>query len=45
LLQHSKLNTTEALAAIREKIAGGEFGDKVAYLAEFIAKSERGIIK
>jgi UDP-N-acetylglucosamine acyltransferase len=45
LLQHSKLNTTEALAAMREKIAAGEFGDKVAYLAEFIAKSERGIIK
>lgn len=45
LLQHSKLNTTEALAAIREKIAAGEFGEKVAYLAEFIAKSERGVIK
>ncbi|HZQ41625.1 MAG TPA: acyl-ACP--UDP-N-acetylglucosamine O-acyltransferase [Acidobacteriaceae bacterium] len=45
ILQHSKLNTTEALAAIREKIASGEFGDKVAYLADFIAKSERGIIK
>jgi len=45
LLQHAKLNTTEALAAIREKIASGEFGDKVAYLADFIAKSERGIIK
>jgi UDP-N-acetylglucosamine acyltransferase len=45
LLQHSKLNTADALAAIREKIASGEFGDKVAYLAEFIAKSERGVIK
>jgi UDP-N-acetylglucosamine acyltransferase len=45
LLQHSKMNTTEALAAIREKIASGEFGDKVAYLADFIAKSERGVIK
>jgi UDP-N-acetylglucosamine acyltransferase len=45
ILQHSKLNVTEALAAIREKIASGEFGDKVAYLADFIAKSERGIIK
>ena len=45
LLQHSKLNTTEALAAIREKIAAGEFGEKVAYLADFIAKSERGVIK
>jgi UDP-N-acetylglucosamine acyltransferase len=45
LLQHSKLNTTEAVAAMREKIASGEFGEKVAYLAEFIAKSERGVIK
>ncbi|HXC97251.1 MAG TPA: acyl-ACP--UDP-N-acetylglucosamine O-acyltransferase [Edaphobacter sp.] len=45
LLQASKLNTTEALAAIREKIAAGEFGEHVTYLADFIAKSERGIIK
>lgn len=45
ILQHSRLNTSEALAAIREKIASGEFGDKVAYLADFIAKSERGVVK
>ena len=45
ILQHSKLNTADALAAIREKVASGEFGDKVAYLADFIAKSERGVIK
>ncbi|MDE1177081.1 MAG: acyl-ACP--UDP-N-acetylglucosamine O-acyltransferase [Edaphobacter sp.] len=45
LLLASKLNTTDALASIREKIASGEFGDKVAYLADFIAKSERGVIK
>jgi UDP-N-acetylglucosamine acyltransferase len=45
LLQASKLNTSEALAAIREKIASGEFGDKVVYLADFIARSERGVIK
>jgi UDP-N-acetylglucosamine acyltransferase len=45
LLLASKLNTTEALAAIRAKIDSGEFGEKVTYLAEFIAKSERGIIK
>lgn len=45
LLLASKLNTTDALAAIREKVASGEFGEKVAYLADFIAKSERGIIK
>ena len=45
LLQVSHLNTTQALAAIRDKVAGGEFGERVAYLAEFIAKSERGVIK
>jgi len=45
LLQGSKLNTTQALEAIREKVASGEFGPKVAYLADFIAKSERGVIK
>ncbi|HEY0263681.1 MAG TPA: acyl-ACP--UDP-N-acetylglucosamine O-acyltransferase [Granulicella sp.] len=45
MLLASKLNTSEALAAIREKIASGEFGERVAYLADFIAKSERGIIK
>jgi UDP-N-acetylglucosamine acyltransferase len=45
LLQVSKLNTTQALEAIREKVAAGEFGPRVAYLAEFIAKSERGVIK
>ncbi len=45
LLQVSKLNTTQALEAIREKVATGEFGERVGYLAEFIAKSERGVIK
>lgn len=45
LLQVSHLNTTQALEAIRAKVASGEFGEKVAYLAEFIAKSERGVIK
>jgi len=45
LLQVSKLNTTQAIEAIRQKVAAGEFGERVAYLAEFIAKSERGVIK
>lgn len=45
LLQASKLNTTQALEAIREKISTGEFGEHVAYLADFIAHSDRGIIK
>jgi UDP-N-acetylglucosamine acyltransferase len=41
----SKLNTTDALAAIRETIAAGTAGEHVAYLADFIAGSKRGIIK
>jgi UDP-N-acetylglucosamine acyltransferase len=41
----SKLNTTDALAAIRETIASGAAGEHVAYLADFIANSQRGIIK
>jgi UDP-N-acetylglucosamine acyltransferase len=45
LLTASKMNTTDALAAIREKIATGEFGDRVQYLADFVAASERGVIK
>ena len=45
LLQGSHLNTTQALDAIREGVARGEFGERVAYLAEFIARSERGVIK
>ena len=45
LLTASKLNISDALAAIREKIASGEFGERVSYLADFIAKSERGVIK
>jgi len=40
----SKLNTTDALTAIRQTIAAGA-GEHVAYLADFIANSERGIIK
>ncbi len=45
LLQVSHLNTSQALAAIRARVATGEFGERVAYLAEFIARSERGVIK
>jgi UDP-N-acetylglucosamine acyltransferase len=45
LLLTSKLNTTDALAAIREAIASGNAGEHVAYLADFIANSHRGVIK
>ena len=45
LLQVSHLTSSQALVAMRAKIATGEFGERVAYLAEFIARSERGVIK
>jgi UDP-N-acetylglucosamine acyltransferase len=48
LLQASKLNTTDALAAIRATLlpaAPDTDTDHVRYLAEFIANSPRGIIK
>jgi UDP-N-acetylglucosamine acyltransferase len=47
LLQGSKLNTTDALAAIRATLAESPSPDAehVAYLANFIANSHRGIIK
>ncbi|RSL16532.1 acyl-[acyl-carrier-protein]--UDP-N-acetylglucosamine O-acyltransferase [Edaphobacter aggregans] len=45
LLLASKMNTTQALEAMRETIAAGNAGEHVAYLADFIANSERGVIK
>ncbi|HEV2618829.1 MAG TPA: acyl-ACP--UDP-N-acetylglucosamine O-acyltransferase [Acidobacteriaceae bacterium] len=48
LLQASKLNTTDALAAIRATLAESSSPDDhehVAYLADFINNSHRGIIK
>jgi UDP-N-acetylglucosamine acyltransferase len=45
LLLTSKLNTTDALATIRETIAAGDAGEHVIYLADFIASSKRGVIK
>ncbi len=45
LLLASKMNTTQALAAIREELVDGAENDHVAYLAEFVATSQRGIIK
>ena len=46
LLLHSKRNTTDALAAIREMLAAPEpAGEHTAYLADFIANSQRGLIK
>ena len=45
LLQSAKLNTRDALAAIRARVETGEFGGHVLYLVEFIARSQRGVIK
>ncbi len=45
LLLNSKLNTSEALAAIREMLTSEGAGEHVAYLADFIANSQRGIVK
>lgn len=44
LLKGSKLNTTDALAAMRQMLEGRP-AEHVAYLADFIASSERGVIK
>ncbi|GAC1420854.1 MAG: acyl-ACP--UDP-N-acetylglucosamine O-acyltransferase [Acidobacteriaceae bacterium] len=52
LLQASKLNTSDALAAIRATLAEGDgsseavaSAEHVRYLADFIANSARGVIK
>jgi UDP-N-acetylglucosamine acyltransferase len=44
-LVSGKHNTTQALEIIHEMIAEGAGGEHVKYLAEFVAKSERGVIK
>ncbi len=45
LLTSGKRNTTQALEAMRAMIADGAGGEHVQYLAEFVAASERGVIK
>ena len=45
LLKGSKLNTTDALGAMREMLTSRPDADHVRYLADFIASSERGVIK
>jgi UDP-N-acetylglucosamine acyltransferase len=44
-LASGKRNTTQALEMIHEMIAQGAGGEHVKYLAEFVAASERGVIK
>jgi UDP-N-acetylglucosamine acyltransferase len=45
LLTSGKRNTTQALAEINDMLASGGGGEHVKYLAEFVAGSERGVIK
>jgi UDP-N-acetylglucosamine acyltransferase len=45
LLTSGKLNTTQALEEINDMIESGGAGEHVRYLREFVAKSERGVIK
>jgi UDP-N-acetylglucosamine acyltransferase len=45
LLTSGKRNTTQALAEINDMLESGGAGDHVRYLADFVAKSERGVIK
>jgi UDP-N-acetylglucosamine acyltransferase len=45
LLTSGKRNTTQALEEINDMLESGGAGDHVRYLAEFVAKSERGVIK
>jgi UDP-N-acetylglucosamine acyltransferase len=45
LLTGGKLNTTQAMEEINDMLASGGGGEHVRYLAEFVQKSERGVIK
>ena len=45
LLTSGKRNTTQALEEIDAMIEGGGAGEHVKYLAEFVKKSERGVVK
>lgn len=45
LLSSGKRNTTQALEGIQEMLANDGAGEHVKYLAEFVAASERGVIK
>ena len=45
LLTSGKLNTSQAIEEINDMLASGGGGEHVKYLAEFVQKSERGVIK
>ncbi len=44
-LTGSKKNVSQALTELRAKLDAGEAGEHVRYLVEFVAKSERGVIR
>ena len=44
-LTGSKMNVSQALAELRAKIEAGGVGEHVQYLVDFVAKSERGVIR
>ncbi|MHB1022465.1 MAG: acyl-ACP--UDP-N-acetylglucosamine O-acyltransferase [Acidobacteriaceae bacterium] len=45
LLLAAKRNTSQALEELQQQLAGGNAGEHVAYLVQFIEAAERGIIK
>jgi UDP-N-acetylglucosamine acyltransferase len=45
ILTGGKQNTTQALETINDMLAQGAGNEHVRYLADFVAKSERGVIK
>ena len=44
-LTGSKLNVSDALAQLRARLEAGEAGEHVQYLVDFVAASERGVIR
>jgi UDP-N-acetylglucosamine acyltransferase len=45
VLVGGKKNVSQALEELRARIDSGEAGEHVRYLVEFVAKSERGVIR
>jgi len=45
LLVSGKKNVSQALVEIRARLDAGEAGEHVQYLVDFVAKSERGVIR
>jgi UDP-N-acetylglucosamine acyltransferase len=45
VLTGSRKNVSQALEELRAKVDAGEVGEHVRYLVEFVAKSERGVIR